>query len=424
MRNLRFIQEQLGRKDLSQFSVHKAATGLNATGASYAPVLLNDGTMVFTSTRPDSANDKNHVHLNRVYQAGVAGSITRLPLPQPKDEHQGAISITPDGNTLFLTRWKIGDGKKTSAIYRSKKNGNSWSEPVLLDEQVNAAGYNAQQPFVMPDGQHLLYASDRKGGYGGFDIWCADLDADGKPLNSRNLGSVVNTPSNEQAPYYHGPSGELVFSTDGGTGMGGYDFFYSKGSLDSWETPVNFGYPVNSVKDDIYFASKGKNDNILEDVWLGSDRAADCCLELFALAKTVPPPPPPPAPEVVKAPPPPPPPIVLDNVYYDFNMATLKPASFPSLDVLVEMLQKNPNMRIEIMAHTDSKGSDKLNERLSEARAKSCVDYLISKGIDAGRLQYKGYGATRPIAPNVLPDGTDNPEGRQKNRRTEFRVLE
>jgi outer membrane protein OmpA-like peptidoglycan-associated protein len=87
------------------------------------------------------------------------------------------------------------------------------------------------------------------------------------------------------------------------------------------------------------------------------------------------------------------------------------------------MLTENPNMRIEIGGHTDSKGSNELNRKLSEARAQSVVDYLVGKGIDTARLEAKGYGASRPIAPNTNPDGSDNPEGRQKNRRTEFRIL-
>lgn len=429
VKNLRFIMEQLNKKDLNLYTLHKGVTGLNATGASYAPVWLNGSTLVFTSTRPDSGTDKHYVHLNRVYQADVTGgsasNISRVKVPQPKNEHQGVISIAPDGNTLFLTRWKMVDGKKTSAIYSSRKIGEAWSEPVALDGQVNAPGFNAQQPFVMPDGRYLLYASDRKGGYGGFDLWYAELDAQGKPLSSRNLGNTVNTPSNEQAPFFHAAAGVLVFSTDGGTGMGGYDFFYSKGGFDNWETPVNFGYPVNSVKDDIYFTSNGTAKNILQDVWLASDRSAECCLELFSLNKTVPVEPPPPVvvPEVVKEVPPVETPKVLENVYYDFNVADLKPESYPTLDALVDMLNKNPQIKIELSAHTDSKGANKFNQRLSEARAKSCVDYLLSKGIDPGRLQYKGYGATRPIAPNQQADGTDDPEGRQKNRRTEFKVL-
>jgi outer membrane protein OmpA-like peptidoglycan-associated protein len=115
--------------------------------------------------------------------------------------------------------------------------------------------------------------------------------------------------------------------------------------------------------------------------------------------------------------------VVLDNVYYDFNQSYLQPASYPSLDKLVAMLEAHPDVKIELSAHTDSKGSEELNQKLSEARAKSCVDYLVSKGIAADRLTSKGYAATRPIAPNTNPDGSDNPEGRARNRRTEFKVI-
>jgi len=115
--------------------------------------------------------------------------------------------------------------------------------------------------------------------------------------------------------------------------------------------------------------------------------------------------------------------VVLQNVYYDFDKATLRPESHASLDELVEMMKAHPDMVIEIRAHTDDKGTERYNQRLSQARAKSCVAWLISKGIDKNRLQANGYGATQPVAPNKHEDGTDNPEGRQQNRRTEFKVL-
>jgi outer membrane protein OmpA-like peptidoglycan-associated protein/tetratricopeptide (TPR) repeat protein len=426
--NLHFIIVQLARPDLSLYTIEKGNSTLNPEGANYAPVWLGDTLLLFTSTRPDSSAAKNHVFTNRVYGARFSGavpdSISKYALPQPKNEEQGVISITPDGNTLFLTRWIK---NKKAAIYSSHKNGDTWAEPVLLDTIVNVAGFSAQQPFVTADGKRLLYVSDRPGGEGGLDIWEAQLNGDGTPFFTKNLGPVVNTASNEQAPYYHAPSGLLVFSTDGRVGMGGYDFFYTKDSAGGYTTPVNFGYPVNSVKDDLYFTSKGSKDNILEAVWLSSDRSASCCLELFTLNKHVPPPPPPapPVPEtpVAVAPPPAEVPVVLDNVYYDFSQSYLQPASYPALDKLVAMLQAHPEVKIELSAHTDSKGSDALNQKLSEARAKSCVDYLVSKGIAAERLTWKGYAATMPIAPNTHADGSDNPEGRARNRRTEFKVI-
>lgn len=85
-------------------------------------------------------------------------------------------------------------------------------------------------------------------------------------------------------------------------------------------------------------------------------------------------------------------------------------------------MEDNPKIEIELSAHTDSKGSDAYNMDLSVRRAKSCVDYLVSKGIPISRMTSRGYGETKPVAPNELPNGKDNPEGRALNRRTEFKV--
>jgi outer membrane protein OmpA-like peptidoglycan-associated protein/tetratricopeptide (TPR) repeat protein len=428
--NLRFILQQLSRPDLALYTVEKAPASINPQGANYAPVWSGDSLLLFTSTRPDN-DAKHHVFVNRLYGASFNGgeldSVSRITIPQLKDADQGVTALSPDGKLLFLTRWTVKQGKKSAAIYISRKADNTWTEPVALDTIVNVPGYNAQQPFVTPDGKRLLYTSDRPGGQGGFDIWEAELNGEGAPFFTKNMGPVINTAWNEAAPYYHAASHLLVFSTDGRIGMGGYDFFYTKDSAGTWQTPVNFGYPVNSVKDDVYFNSKGSNENILETVWLSSDRDASCCLELFSLKKKTPvPPPPPPPPPVVPTtivPPPVDVAMVLDNVYYDFNKATLQPASYPALERLRMMLLQHPEIVIELSSHTDSKGGEELNQKLSEARAKSCVDYLIANGIDSSRVQFKGYAASRPVAPNKNEDGTDNPDGRALNRRTEFKVL-
>ena len=498
--SLHYISNQLKKKDLHLYAINKA-TELNAKGANYAPVWLNSNTLLFTSTRLDSSKGKDQSYINRVYEAVYSNNtltgIQKASLPQAADVHQGVISVTPDGHTIFLTRWTISKGKKTSAIFSSIKNSNGWSAPVLVEGDINVAGYNSQQPFVTADGKHLYYASDKPGGQGGFDIWYANLDGSGKVTNSKNIGSIINSAADDQAPFVHAASQSLVFATNGRVGMGGYDLFYSKGTPDNWSAPLNFGYPVNSVKDDIYFTSRGSAKNILEDALLSSDRSSECCLELFALNKQRP------LKQVngivlncenqqplagisvqvidpannavvttqttgadgryaftledfknlkavatsegyitndlnIAAPAdeeaesltttalclnPVPKAIVLENVYYDYNKASLKPESYQSLDQLVDMLQQNPTMVIEISAHTDNKGTEKYNQKLSEARAQSVVAYLVSKGIEASRLQAKGYGATQPIAPNTNDDGSDNPDGRQKNRRTEFKVI-
>lgn len=499
IKNIQYVAAQMLRRDLKDFTVIKS-NGLNAVeGGSYAPVWTSDGQLWFTSTRPMGA-DKNNDNTNRIYQAdyssGAAGPVSMVTLPQPKDLQQGVVGMTPDGNTLFITRWDVAKQKRSADIYISKNSGGTWSEPFAA--AFNIAGSNTQQPYVMPDGKTLVFSSDRPGGQGGYDLWIAAIDESGNVGTPTNMGTGINTMFDEQAPSYHDASKTFVFSSNGRVGMGGYDFYYSKGSLDNLSEPKNFGYPVNSEKDDLYFTSKGSATNILENVLLSSDRDAACCLELYSLNKVkalkqlsglvtnckdnspmasvkvvvmdtvntkviaekmtdasgrysftleeyqplkatasskgffnnsvrfkgpadeyetiytnpviclqV-------IPEAA---------IKVENVYYDFNKASLQPESFASLDELVQLLNDNPEMIIELSAHTDSKGTDEYNDKLSDARANSVVEYLISKGIDKNRLVAKGYGESMPVAPNTNDDGSDNPEGRQLNRRTEFRVL-
>lgn len=142
---------------------------------------------------------------------------------------------------------------------------------------------------------------------------------------------------------------------------------------------------------------------------------------------------PPPAPPAPPAPPPPPPapapapappaPITIDlnGVNFDFDRATLRPDAVAILNEAVEILKRYPELRVEVAGHTDSVGTDAYNQRLSERRAKAVYDHLASNGIMADRLVGPtGYGESRPIAPNTNADGSDNPEGRARNRRTEL----
>ncbi len=116
--------------------------------------------------------------------------------------------------------------------------------------------------------------------------------------------------------------------------------------------------------------------------------------------------------------------IVVENIYYEFDKAALTKESEITIDTTIyEILIENPHIIIELSSHTDSEGSDGYNENLSQRRAESVVNYLIQKGIPKKRLTPKGYGESKPRAPNKNPDGSDNPEGRAKNRRTEFKVI-
>jgi outer membrane protein OmpA-like peptidoglycan-associated protein len=129
---------------------------------------------------------------------------------------------------------------------------------------------------------------------------------------------------------------------------------------------------------------------------------------------------PPPPPPVAAPPPPPPPPAkgtriaTVGETYFDFNKATLKPAAHNVLDDAVQTLRQNPSLRVEVSGHTDSVGSDKYNQRLSERRADAVKRYLVQQGIEASRIDARGYGESRPVADNSTASG------RAQNRRAEI----
>ncbi len=115
--------------------------------------------------------------------------------------------------------------------------------------------------------------------------------------------------------------------------------------------------------------------------------------------------------------------IDLKGVNFDFDKQNLRPDAVAILDEAISILQKYPELRVEVAGHTDAIGTDEYNQGLSDRRARAVYDYLTGHGIDAGRLVGPtGYGEGRPIAPNTNPDGSDNPEGRAQNRRTELNV--
>ena len=512
--NIRFANTELKKKDLYKFKIGKMDGTVNQTGASYASTFLINGSVVFTTTRPDTGlvSVKGNPYTNKLVRASPEGNSfanqQKISLANDVGWEQGVASFSPDANRMFVTRWATQNGKKISAIYQSDMTPAGWSSPAKLGENVNAAGAGAQQPFVTADGKMLLFSSDRAGGLGKFDLWSVPLDASFNPSGAAtNLGNTINTSDDDEAPFYHQPSQTLVYATSGHTGMGGLDLYYAKGNFSSWESPKNMGYPVNSVRDDIYYNSSDKK-NLWNNAYLSSDRNSPCCLELFtfnkirnkkvvsgrvldcngntpiagaivsakdmngstvftkttdangtyelvmddyqdlgfnaesqgytskafnfnspndvdddidAMAN----------PDLCLSKPPvvvePPPievnvPVVLDNVLYAFNKATLQPASYPALDKLVKLMEDNPGMAIELSSHTDNIGSDKYNQALSLKRAASCVQYLVLKGIDKARIETKGYGESQPVAPNSK-NGKDNPEGRKQNRRTEFKIL-
>lgn len=510
--NCRFIQQQLAGSGKRKVKMRRLNSFINQGGANYAPMWMNATTFMFTSSRADSSKVKGankNPYMNALYKTlivrdTIMGTAEKVNVKDTKEMQQGVASLSYDGKKMFLTRWVSQDGRNVATLYSSVWGGTDWSEPEKLSNLINLPGSSNEQPFVTSDGKYLIFASDRPGGIGKYDLWYCVLDASGNPGTPVNMGSTINTRDDENAPFYHTATQTLVFASNGRVGMGGYDLFTSKGDFTAnWQDPQNMGYPVNSTKDDIYFTSRDSK-YLLKDAYFSSDRSSVCCLELFSLRRAN-------QPisgkirdcssgaplvgatvslvdtiqnkivytqdidatgsfnfeveefkplkvvatknhyltgyvylekpgdagvdtlmspdlclnhEDTAKPYPVNRPVVMKNIFYDFNKSSLRPESYPVLDTLASVMRMYPNMAVELSAHTDSKGTDQYNLKLSAARAQSCVDYLVQKaGINASRITSKGFGECCPVAPNTTPTGKDNPDGRALNRRTELKVL-
>lgn len=183
------------------------------------------------------------------------------PMPSPFNLHdnEGGATVTIDNKTLYYTlcQYKKGGKYQNCDIYKSEYSYGTWGDILALDSNINIPDSWESQPSITSDGKTLYFVSDRAGGSGGYDIYVSHKDESGNWSKASNIGTQINTKGNEKAPFIHTDSRTLYFSTDGRTGMGGYDIFYSKMNDDSsWTEPKNIGYPINTRSDDVgFFAS-------------------------------------------------------------------------------------------------------------------------------------------------------------------------
>lgn len=236
LKSLEFINQQMARKDLDQFQVFPGLVSPRDTGSHYGLLAVNRDTVLLNSTRPANGKMK---YASRIYQGFLEGnevrSIQLLEIGQPEEWHQAATAISPDSTNIYMTRWRERDGKKLASIWVSHKEGGKWKDPEPL-LSLNEEGYNNQQPAFMKSGKdyYLLFASDRPGGRGGYDLYAVLIDAKGNLGIPKSLGPAINTPGDEVAPFYHQSSETLVFSADDRVGMGGLDLYFSKGVPGKW----------------------------------------------------------------------------------------------------------------------------------------------------------------------------------------------
>lgn len=420
------------------------------------PSFSADGnTMYYTYCAQDPEGPRTSEIYISTRSSAKWGKGTRATIVKDSVTALGHPSISPDGKYLYYVSDAVG-GFGGKDIFRSKVLGsNSFGPMENLGEAINTAG-DEMFPYCR-DSVTLYFASNGHPGMGGLDLFKATQDSTGG-WTVVNLGAPINSSGDDFGITFAGQAEKGFFSSNRNDARG-YDHLYSFElptitiSIEGFVNDVD-EYPIEEAtvrivgKDGLNVKVPVKKDGSyhvelerdIRYVMMASARgylnqnfelqtAPEEKSETYIVDFFLSP--------ISK-------PVVIENIFYDFDKATLRPESKKALDELIKMLNDNPNVTIELGAHTDRKGSDQYNERLAGRRAQSVVDYLIAGGIKADRLEAKGYGESVPKTINkkmakehdFLHEGdvlTEEfilalpPEQQemadQINRRTEFKVL-
>jgi outer membrane protein OmpA-like peptidoglycan-associated protein/tetratricopeptide (TPR) repeat protein len=215
---------------------------INTAADEYLPVATADEcTIIFTRKINNNEDFYQSTKVNGKWQTATYLS-DQINTPE---YNEGSQSISQDGKYLFFTGCNRPDGLGRCDIYISQRKSDGWSKPFDLDPPVNTSGWESQ-PSISADGRTLYFVSNRKGGYGGYDIWKSTLTGKGWG-EPENLGPNINTAFDEQSPFIHPDDSTLYFCSNGWPGLGGMDLFMSRlGKDGKWQKPVNLGYPINS----------------------------------------------------------------------------------------------------------------------------------------------------------------------------------
>jgi outer membrane protein OmpA-like peptidoglycan-associated protein/tetratricopeptide (TPR) repeat protein len=363
------------------------------------------------------------------------------PINTSKWESQPSLSA--DGECLYFVRGKTTDGRRESDIMVSMLDVEGyWSKPIALSENINTEEVEGSV-FIHPDNRTIYFSSNGHIGMGGSDLFMSQKDANGEWGKAINLGFPINTHSDENSLLV-GPDGEIgFFASDRPGGFGGLDIYGFKLPEEIQADPVTYfkgivydsltqellaakvelidadngllvaqayssqqmgsffltliprhNYVINVSKDGYLFYSDGVF--IKENFDRLKPYEKDIPLLPLQVGNSV----------------------VLKNIFFETDKSNLKAESEAELQKLKDFLVNNPSLKIEIGGHTDNEGSYEYNQTLSEDRAKAVFEYLTEKGISSERLSFKGYSFDKPLANN------ETKEGRAKNRRTEFKIIE
>ncbi|MGM0580394.1 MAG: OmpA family protein [Bacteroidota bacterium] len=398
----------------SSYTIENIGDNINSTWPDYAPVLNEDETvMIFTSRRQeDNTNenvDKDNFYFEDIYiskkSQGKWGKAKNIGQNVNTLYHDSNLFLSSNGKTLYIYSDE-GNGD----IYYSKENDNDeWSKPKPLEGRINSQGFAEQSIWVSDDNEFMMFASNRPGGEGGFDIYGCYKE-DGQWKRPFNMGPQINTEEDEDGPYMGKDGTTLYFSSKGHKGFGGFDVFTTQfnDETEKWENPENLGYPVNTVDDEVYFHPTADGDrgylaSVREeglgftDIYMvkhvgdlektaksriselkekeskldseekeAKQKAIDSVLNIPAF-----------------------------QVYFDLNSTDINEEFQDRLNEMVEYLKTYESLGIQISAFASADGNPRYNYELSNRRAQSVLKYFLDNGIEEDRLAARGFGVLK-----------------------------
>jgi len=222
---------------------------LNGFKFQYFPALTADNRFLLFTGRP-AASSGEDLYISRQNKDGTLGEPVPISPAINSSYNEGAGSISGDGKTLVFASCDRPKAIGNCDLYISRRTGNNWSAPVNLGPAVNSTEWDSQ-PSLSADGRTLYFTSTRRGGQGQEDLYVSRLQPDGTWSLAQNLGTPVNTPGKDMAPFIHASGTTLYYVTDGLVGMGGLDVFRcEQNSAGSWSEPHNLGFPLNTFENE------------------------------------------------------------------------------------------------------------------------------------------------------------------------------
>lgn len=428
------------RKDREWLASKELGPPINTDMNEGAQSLSVDGrTMYFTACNRDDGKGSCDIYF-AVKEGNQWGPTVNLGSPVNTSAWEAQPSISPDGRTLYFVSSRDGSTGGMD-LWKSKRDSiGNWTNPVNLGDVINTTG-DEMSPFIHADNRSLYFSSTGHLGMGGFDIFKSKRSESGEWSEPVNLGYPINTHHDEIGMIVNAEGSRAYYSSDrmkdSGKDLYMFDLHeearpvsvsYMKGVVYDSETRRRLGarfelIDINTSQLSMQSSSDPRSGEFLVTIPTNRDYALNVSRpgylffsEHFSLQgissieepylmdiplKSI---------KSGEK-------VILRNIFFAFDSSELLEESFVELEKLTEFLNRNPTVRIRINGHTDIVGTDEYNQQLSDQRALSVVRYLNEKGIQELRLESKGFGSSMPL------DTNETPEGRARNRRTEFEVL-